>query len=168
MDQTVMYKLTYGLFVLTAKEGEKDNGCIVNTVSQVTVTPNRIAVAVNKESYTHDMIVRTGVFNVSILSEKSKFDTYKHWGFKSGKDTDKAAGITFSRAENGVIYLAEETNAYLSAKVVTMTDLGCDGRGSAFAGRVSNLRLLSGEYQARTGYEREKERFYLHGVRLYL
>ena len=124
MDQTVMYKLTYGLFVLTAKEGEKDNGCIVNTVSQVTVTPNRIAVAVNKESYTHDMIVRTGGFNVSILSEKSKFDTYKHWGFQSGKDTDKAAGITFSRAENGVIYLAEETNAYLSAKVVTMTDLG--------------------------------------------
>ena len=90
MDQTVMYKLTYGLFVLTAKEGEKDNGCIVNTVSQVTVTPNRIAVAVNKESYTHDMIVRTGVFNVSILSLKSKFDNYnrkneevKKWEIKS-------------------------------------------------------------------------------------
>ncbi len=124
MDQTVMYKLTYGLFVLTAREGEKDNGCIVNTVSQVTTTPNRIVVAVNKNNYTHDMIVRTGVFNVSILSESSKFDTYKHWGFQSGKDTDKAAGITFSRAENGVIYLAEETNAYISAKVVTMTDLG--------------------------------------------
>lgn len=124
MDQTTMYKLTYGLFILTAREGEKDNGCIVNTVSQVTTTPNRIVVAVNKSNYTHDMIVRTGVFNVSILSEKSKFDTYKHWGFQSGKDTDKAEGITFSRAENGVIYLAEETNAYLCAKVVSMTDLG--------------------------------------------
>lgn len=124
MDKTAMYKLTYGLFVLTAKEGDKDNGCIVNTVSQVTTTPNRIVVAVNKNNYTHDMIVRTGVFNVSILSEKSKFDTYKHWGFQSGRDTDKAEGITFSRSENGVIYLAEETNAYLSAKVVSMTDLG--------------------------------------------
>lgn len=124
MDNTAMFKLTYGLFVLTAKEGEKDNGCIVNTVSQVTTTPNRIVVAVNKNNYTHDMVVRTGVFNVSILSEKSKFDTYKHWGFQSGKDVDKAAEITFSRAENGVIYLAEETNAYLSAKVVSMTDLG--------------------------------------------
>ena len=158
MDQTVMYKLTYGLFVLTAKEGEKDNGCIVNTVSQVTVTPNRIAVAVNKESYTHDMIVRTGVFNVSILSEKSKFDTYKHWGFQSGKDTDKAAGITFSR-EGGY----HDGFGYPHPVFG-----GCDGRGCAFAGRVSNLRLLSGEYQARTGYEGEKERFYLHGVRLYL
>lgn len=124
MDKIAMYKLTYGLFVLTAKEGDKDNGCIVNTVSQVTTTPNRIVVAVNKNNYTHDMIVRTGVFNVSILSEASRFDTYKHWGFQSGKDTDKAEGITFSRAENGVIYLAEETNAYLSAKVVSMTDLG--------------------------------------------
>lgn len=124
MDNTAMYKLTYGLFVLTAKEGEKDNGCIVNTVSQVTTTPNRIVVAVNKNNYTHDMVVRTGVFNVSILSEKSKFDTYKHWGFQSGKDTDKAVGITLSRADNGVVYLTEETNAYLSAKVVSMTDLG--------------------------------------------
>ena len=124
MDNTAMYKLTYGLFVLTAKEGEKDNGCIVNTVSQVTTTPNRIVVAVNKNNYTHDMVVRTGVFNVSILSEKSKFDTYKHWGFQSGKDTDKAVGITLSRADNGVAYLTEETNAYLSAKVVSMTDLG--------------------------------------------
>lgn len=71
-----MYNLTYGLFILTAKEGDKDNGCIVNTVSQVTTEPNRIVVAVNKKNYTHDMIVRTGVFNVSILTEKSKFDTY--------------------------------------------------------------------------------------------
>lgn len=124
MDKKAMYHLTYGLFILTAKEGDKDNGCIVNTVSQVTTEPNRIVVAVNKKNYTHDMIVRTGVFNVSILTEQSKFDTYKHWGFQSGADVDKTEAITYSRAENGVIYIAEETNAYLSAKVVSATDLG--------------------------------------------
>ncbi|MBP3477187.1 MAG: flavin reductase [Lachnospiraceae bacterium] len=124
MDKKAMYNLTYGLFILTAEEEGKDNGCIVNTVSQVTTTPNRIIVAVNKQNYTHDMIVRTGQFNVSILTENSKFDTYKHWGFQSGATVDKTEGITYQRAENGIIYLAEETNAYLSAKIVSMTDLG--------------------------------------------
>lgn len=124
MDKKAMYNLTYGLFILTAKEGGKDNGCIVNTVSQVTTEPNRIVVAVNKKNYTHDMIVRTGAFNVSILTENSKFDTYKHWGFQSGANVDKAESVTFRRAENEVIYIAEETNAYISAKVVSATDLG--------------------------------------------
>lgn len=124
MDKKTMYNLTYGLFILTAREGDKDNGCIVNTVSQVTTEPNRIVVAVNKKNYTHDMITRTGVFNVSVLTENSKFDTYRHWGFQSGADVDKAEAVTYQRAENGVIYIAEETNAYLSAKVVSATDLG--------------------------------------------
>ncbi|MCM1570173.1 MAG: flavin reductase [Roseburia sp.] len=124
MDKKSMYKLTYGLFILTAKDGDKDNGCIVNTVTQVTTEPNRITVAVNKKNFTHDMIVKTGVFNVSVLSEQSQFETYKHWGFQSGRDVDKAAEVTFSRSENGIIYLRDETNAFLSAKVVSMTDLG--------------------------------------------
>ncbi len=124
MDKKAMYNLTYGLFILTAEEEGKDNGCIVNTVSQVTTEPNRIIVAVNKQNYTHDMIVRTGQFNVSVLTENSKFGTYKHWGFQSGATVDKTEGITYQRSENGIIYLAEETNAYLSAKVVSMTDLG--------------------------------------------
>ena len=79
MNKKAMYKLTYGLFILTAREGDKDNGCIVNTVTQVTTAPNRITVAVNKQNYTHDMIQRTGVFNVSVLTTDSKFDTYRHW-----------------------------------------------------------------------------------------
>ena len=124
MDKKAMYKLSYGLFVLTAREGDKDNGCIVNTVTQVTTTPNRITVAVNKNNYTHDMIVKTGEFNVSVLTEGSKFETYKHWGFQSGSNVDKTEGITYQRAENGIIYLAEETNAYISAKVISATDLG--------------------------------------------
>lgn len=124
MDKKAMFKLTYGLFVLTAREGEKDNGCIINTAVQVTTEPNRITIAVNKKNYTHDMILRTGVFNVSMLTEEAKFDTFKHWGFQSGAQTDKLEGITCPRAENGVIYIASETNAYLSAKVVSSTDLG--------------------------------------------
>ncbi len=124
MNKDAMHKITYGLYILTAKEGDKDNGCIVNTVCQVTSTPNRIAVAVNKENYTHDMIKRTGMFNVSVLTENSKFDTYKHWGFQSGKDVDKVQEISFKRSENGLIYITEETNAFISAKVVSSTDLG--------------------------------------------
>lgn len=142
MDDKAMYKLTYGLFILTAKENGKDNGCIVNTVSQVTTSPNRIAVAVNKQNYTHDMITRTGEFNVSVLSENSKFDTYKHWGFQSGRDTDKTEGIEFVRSDNGIIYIIEETNAFLSAKVISMTDLGTH---TLFLADVTDGAVLSDE-----------------------
>ena len=124
MDKKVMYQLSYGLFILTAKDGEQDNGCIVNTVMQVTTDPNRVVVAVNKKNYTHDMILKTGLFNVSILTTGSKFETYKHWGFQSGKDTDKMEAVQFKRSENGLVYITEETNAFLSAKVVSATDLG--------------------------------------------
>ena len=82
MDNKAMNKLSYGLFVLTAKDGQKDNGCIINTAAQVTTTPNRITIAVNKQNYTHDMIKKTGVFNVSVLDESSKFATYQNFGFQ--------------------------------------------------------------------------------------
>ena len=124
MDDNAMQKLSYGLFVVTAHEGGKDNGCITNTVSQVTIKPNRITLAVDKSNYTHDMIVRTGEFNVSILSEDASFDTFKHWGFQSGRTIDKAAGIEFSRADNGVIYITSGVNAVLCAKVDNTIDLG--------------------------------------------
>ena len=149
MDEKAMYKLSYGLFVLTAREGDKDNGCIVNTVSQVTVSPNRIVVAVNKSNYTHDMIVSSGMFNVSVLIEKSSFDTYKHWGFQSGRDVDKTKEITFQRAANGIIYIAEETNAYLSAKVVSMTDLGTH---TLFLADVTEAEVLSQEESVTYSY----------------
>lgn len=149
MDKSAMYKLTYGLFILTAKEGDKDNGCIVNTVSQVTTEPNRIVVAVNKNNYTHDMITRTGIFNVSILSEKSKFETYKHWGFQSGKDTDKLEQITFERSDNGLVYIAEETNAMISAKVVSMTDLGTH---TLFLADVTDAKVISDDESVTYSY----------------
>ena len=140
MNGKVMYNLTYGLFVLTAKDGGKDNGCIVNTVSQVTTEPNRICVAVNKLNFTHDMIHKTGEFNVSILTEGSRFETYKHFGFQSGKDIDKFESIEFLRAANGIAYIAHETNAYISAKVVSETDLGTH---TLFLADVTDGEILS-------------------------
>ncbi|MCR4689500.1 MAG: flavin reductase [Saccharofermentans sp.] len=142
MDSKVMYSLTYGLFILTAREGDKDNGCICNTVMQVTTNPNRITVAVNKSNLTCDMILHTGEFNVSILTESSKFDTYKHWGFVSGRDKDKLEGIEYSRSNNGLVYLSSETNAYISAKVVSSQDLGTH---MLFLADVTDGEILSSD-----------------------
>ena len=142
MNSNAMYNLSYGLFVLTARENTKDNGCIVNTVIQVTTSPNRILVAVNKKNHTHDMILRTSEFNVSILTEHAAFDTFKHWGFQTGAKADKAVGITFKRAENQIIYLPEETNAYICARVVSTTDLGTH---TLFLADVTDAEVLSDE-----------------------
>lgn len=149
MDNRAMYRLSYGLFVLTAREGDKDNGCIINTAVQVTTEPNCITIAVNKKNYTHDMIVRTGVFNVSVLTEKSSFDTFRHWGFQSGADVDKTKEITFSRADNGVIYLTKETNAVISARVVSTVDLGTH---TLFLADVTDAKVLGDDPSATYAY----------------
>lgn len=140
MDNKAMFNLSYGLFILTAKDGEKDNGCIVNTVGQVTSQPNRISLAVNKANYTHDMILKTKEFNVSVLAENSKFETYKHWGFQSGRNTNKLESISFKRSANGLVYIADETNAFLSAKVVSTLDLGTH---TLFIADVTDGEVLS-------------------------
>ena len=150
MDNKVMQKLSYGLFVLTARECDKDNGCIINTAIQVTSEPNRISIAVNKNNYTHDMVLKTGMFNVSILSEDAKFDTFKHFGFQSGKDTDKAVGISFKRAANDVIYLdSAEVNAFISGKVIQTVDLGTH---TLFIADVTDGEVLSAEASATYAY----------------
>ncbi|MDO4942753.1 MAG: flavin reductase [Lachnospiraceae bacterium] len=125
MNKAAMYKLSYGLFVLTAREGEKDNGCIINTATQVTSEPNRIAIAVNKSNYTHDMVMNTSKFTVSIISQEAEFDLFKHFGFQSGRDVDKFAGYTdCKRASNGTMIVTSGTNGYISASVVSTVDLG--------------------------------------------
>lgn len=141
MNNAAMFQLTYGLFVLTAKDGEKDNGCIINTVQQVTSTPNRISIAVNKNNYTHDMIIKTGEFNVSILSEEVPFDIFKHFGFQSGRDTDKFTEFdACDRSENGIAYLNKYANAFLSGKVVQTVDLGSH---TLFIADVTDGEVLS-------------------------
>ncbi len=125
LDINAMFKLSYGLFVLTAKDAEKDNGCIINTAMQVTDKPMRISVTVNKSNHTTKMIEKTGFLNLSILSEAAKFSVFERFGFQSGADTDKFEGFDgVARSENGLLYLTEMTNAYLSAKVVSTVDLG--------------------------------------------
>lgn len=149
MDTTAFFKLSYGLFVVTAREGEKDNGCITNTVMQLTTTPNRISLAVNKDNYTHGMIERTGKFNISVLDEDAEFDTFKHWGFQSGKNVDKAQGITFARSENGLIYVTEGVNAVLSAQVISSVDLGTH---TLFIAEVTAAESLSNVPSATYAY----------------
>ncbi len=143
MNEKAMFKISYGLFVLTAQENNIDNGCIVNTVGQVTNTPNRISVTVNKQNHTHDMISRTGIFNVSILAEDSKFDTFKHFGFQSGKDVKKFEGqmpVTFARSSNGLCYILDGCNSYISARVISSTDLGTH---TMFIADVTDCEILT-------------------------
>ena len=126
MDNKVMYSLSYGLFVLSARQGDKDNACITNTGIQVTTSPNRIVLAVNKSNYTHDMVLETGRFTLSILSEEARFDLFQRFGFQSGRDVDKFAGFEANTGKDadGIRYITQGTNAWLSCKVVSATDLG--------------------------------------------
>lgn len=124
MDGKAMYKLGYGLYVLTAK-GERDNGCIVNTVMQITTSPNRIILVVNKMNMTHDIIKETKEFNVSMLTTEASFELFQRFGFQSGREVDKFADYdNVGRADNGIYYIKETTNAYISGKVAEMIDCG--------------------------------------------
>lgn len=121
----VMNNMSYGLFVLTAKKEGFDNGCIINTAQQVTSEPNCIAITVNKTNLTHDMIMDTGKFNISIISEKADFDLFKHFGFQSGRDVNKFDNYEDSAiAENGVRYITKGVNSYISAEVKQVIDIG--------------------------------------------
>ena len=141
MDKKAMYKLTYGLFVLTANENGKDNGCIINTAIQAAGDPNQVSISVSKQNYTHDMIVRTGKFTVSSITEKADFSLFKRFGFQSGKDTDKFQGFDgWMRGINGVTYITESTNAYISVEVEKSVDLGSH---TIFIGKVTDMEVLS-------------------------
>lgn len=142
IDKGAMFKLTYGLFVLTAREDNKDNGCIINTAAQLTSTPNRIQIAVNKQNYTHDMIARTGMFNVSVLTQDAPFWIFQHYGFQSGRDVDKFEGLPAYRTENGLRYVVGCTNAVLSGKVISATDYGTH---TLFVADVAEAKVLSND-----------------------
>ena len=145
-----MYNLSYGLFVLTARSGEKDNGCIINTAGQVTSTPNRITVTVNKENYTNDMICESGKFNISVLSERADFALFRHFGFQSGRTVDKFADYSAcKRSENGLYYITQGTNAYLSATVEQTIDLGSH---TMFIASVEDMDVLSQDPSATYAY----------------
>ena len=140
MDNKALYKLTYGLFLLTANQNGKDNGCIINTAIQVANNPTRVSIAVQKNNFTHDMILKTGEFNVSILSEKAKFDTFKHFGFQTGREVDKFEDYPMTLAENGIPYITDGANGFISGKVIQSIDLGSH---SLFIADVTDGRVIS-------------------------
>ena len=143
LDSNALFKISYGLYCLTASESGKNNGCIINTVVQVTASPLKIAVCVNKTNYTHEMIVNTGVFNVSVLTESTPFSVFERFGFASGRDTEKFADFdAWTAAENGLPYLTEHTNAFYSAKVIEQVDCGTH---TMFIAEVTQAKILSEE-----------------------
>ena len=125
MDPTALFRLTYGLFVLSVRTGAKDNACIINTAIQTANTPDRLSIAVSKANYTNELLQTASDFTVSVISEDADFELFKRFGFASGRDTDKFAGFTGTkRVRNGTLAVTEGTNAYLSAHVTERYDLG--------------------------------------------
>ena len=127
LDQTALFKIEYGLYVVTSNDGKKDNGMIVNTVTQLTDKPFRVAVNINKANYTHDVVKKTKKLNVNILSQDTPFDLIKKFGFVSGRDTDKFAGEELLRSSNGLVVLPDHINAILSLEVEDYVDLDTHG-----------------------------------------
>ena len=150
MDKKAMYKLSYGLFVLTAREGDKDNGCIINTAIQAASEPNQISICVNKANYTHDMIMRTGLFTVSVISRKADFELFRRFGFQTGREVDKFADFSdCKRGDNNILYVTGGTNAYISVKVNKTEDLGSH---TMFVGEITDMEVLSAEPSATYEY----------------
>lgn len=140
MDITAMFKISYGLYVLTAACGGFSNGCIINTLSQVTDKPNRVSVTVNKSNYTHYLISQSRRFNVSVIDESADFSLFQNFGFSSGRWENKFRRFTSVRAENNIPYIAENTCAYMCCRVVSSVDLGTH---TIFIAEVTDCSNLS-------------------------
>lgn len=150
MDKKTMYRLTYGLFVLSSAAEGRDSGCIINTAGQVTSEPNRISIAVNKANYTQELVQKSGKFNISILSQDAPFSLFQHFGFQSGRDVDKFAGYAdCKRSANGLYYITNGTNGYISASVEQAIDLGSH---TLFIAAVDDMDVLSAVPSATYAY----------------
>jgi len=139
-DMTALFNIGYGLYVVTCSDGKKDNGLIVNTVTQVTNTPNRVAVTINKANYSHHVIQQTGVMNVNCLSTDAPFSVFETFGFQSGRTVDKFAGMEVLRSDNGLVFLPRNINSFLSLKVEQYVDLDTHGM---FICSVTEARVIS-------------------------
>ena len=139
-DLTALFKIGYGLYVVTSNDGQRDNGLIVNTVTQVTNTPNRIAVTINKDNYSHHVIKQTGIMNVNCLSVEAPFKVFETFGFQSGRTVDKFAACPPLRSDNGLAYLPRYINAFISLKVESYVDFGTHGM---FVCSITEARTIS-------------------------
>ncbi len=139
-DLNALFNIGYGLYVITSNDGKKDNGLIVNTVTQVTNTPNRIAVTINKENYSHHVIKQTGIMNINCLSVDAPFAVFERFGFRSGRNADKFEGLEPLRSDNGLAFLPRNINSFMSLKVEQYVDLGTHGM---FICEVTESRVIS-------------------------
>lgn len=142
MDKLALRNISYGLYIITSKDGEKQNGCVVNTMQQVTATPAKLSVAINKDNYTTGMIQKSGYFCGAVLAEDVSMDTIAEFGFKSGADTDKFATVPYEVDVNGIQYIKEGTTAIFSCKVEQMIDVGSH---ILFIGEVVDMKVTSKE-----------------------
>ncbi len=139
-DLTALFNIGYGLYVITSNDGKKDNGLIVNTVTQVTNTPNRIAVTINKENYSHHVIRQTGIMNINCLTTDAPFAVFEKFGFRSGRNVDKFADCEPLRSDNGLVFLPRNINSFMSLMVEQYVDLGTHGM---FICEVTEARVIS-------------------------
>ena len=149
IEPDAMHKFSYGLFLLSTRDGEKDNACIINTAIQITDNPKRVLIAVNQANFSNELIKKTGVFNLSVLTEGTPFSIFQAFGFRSGRDTDKFAGLTMPRTENGLINFPGCANAVLSCKVLKADDCGTH---TIFLAEVVAAQTLSKEPSATYAY----------------
>jgi len=141
-DLSALFHIGYGLYVVTSNDGKKDNGLIVNTVTQVTNTPNRIAVTINKENYSHHVIKQTGKMNINCLTVDAPFGVFERFGFQSGRNVDKFEGAEVLRSDNGLVFLFRHINSFMSLKVEQYVDLDTHGM---FICSVTEARVLSNQ-----------------------
>lgn len=143
IENNSMFKISYGLFTVNVSKDGKDNACIINTVQQITQEPLKISVAVNKDNFTHDIIMSSGIFNISVLTEAVPFEVIQRFGFQSGRDINKFDGFEdTARTENGIYYLTKYSNAVISAKVIKTVDCGTH---TVFIADVTEAKILSDE-----------------------
>ena len=141
-DMTALFNIGYGLYVVTSNDGKKDNGLIVNTVTQVTNTPNRLAVTISKENYSHHIIKQTGKMNINCLTTDAPFMVFETFGFKSGRNTNKFENCTPLRSDNGLVFLPRYINSFMSLKVEQYVDLDTHGM---FICSVTEARVISNQ-----------------------
>ena len=139
-DLNALFNIGYGLYVVTSNDGTRDNGLIVNTVSQVTNTPNRVAVTINKANYSYHIIQQTGILNVNCLDVSAPFSVFQNFGFRSGRTADKFEGIEELRSDNGLRFLPRYVNSFMSLKVESVVDLDTHGM---FICSVTEARVMS-------------------------
>lgn len=142
MDNKALYKLSYGVFVLTTKTGTEENGCIINTCMQVANSPTRVAISILNTNYTCDLLKKSDAFALSILDETTTFETIKYWGFQSGREVNKMESLPLPTDVNGMPYLSWQTSAVISCKITESYDLGSH---RMFIGEVVDAQMISGK-----------------------